>query len=86
MLNFKNYNFSAASRINDAGKIAAVHLAFSLILAAVLAVLIFSVWYPYPYIFLSGGLSLFAILIAVDLVCGPVLTFVLFSSKKKELN
>lgn len=83
-MSFKNYYFSGASRINDAGKIAAVHLVFSLILAAILAALIFFVWYPFPYIFLSGGLILFSILIAVDLVCGPLLTLILFSSKKRR--
>ena len=42
----------------------------------------FLVWYPHPYGLLSGGLRLFLILVSVDVVCGPLLTLVLFNPRK----
>jgi hypothetical protein len=54
----------------------------------VVAGLIFFIWYPHPYRVLSGGLNLFVLVAAVDLVLGPVCTFAVASSKKalKELR
>lgn len=46
------------------------------------AALVFGLWYPYPYQELSGGLALFWIVVSVDLVCGPLLTLVLYSPSK----
>lgn len=46
------------------------------------AVLVFGSWYPHPYGLLSGGLHLFIILAVVDMVCGPLLTLVLFNPRK----
>jgi hypothetical protein len=64
------------------------HLLLSAGLALVGAVLVFGVWYPQPYTQLSGGLGLFAILMGVDMVLGPMLTALVASSAKprKELR
>jgi hypothetical protein len=59
-----------------------VHLLSSLVVALVAAALVFFVWYPYPYRELSGGKELFLIVVAVDVVCGPLLTMVLFNNSK----
>jgi hypothetical protein len=45
-------------------------------------VLVFWLWYPYPYRELSGGRDLFLLIVAVDVVCGPLLTLVLFNPAK----
>lgn len=58
------------------------HFIGSLLVAVLAGVLVFLVWYPHPYSLLSGGLKLFVILVAVDVVCGPLLTMVLFNPKK----
>lgn len=58
------------------------HLAASLLGAALAAALVFGVWYPHPYAALVGGAALFLIVVAVDVVCGPILTAVLYSPKK----
>lgn len=50
--------------------------------AAACAVVVFFFWYPHPYGQLSGGRALFLILVSVDVVCGPLLTLVLFSPAK----
>lgn len=60
------------------------HLSGSLLVAVMAAVLVFVVWYPQPYGLLSGGRNLFVILVSVDVVCGPLLTLVLYSPKKPQ--
>ncbi len=58
------------------------HLGLSIFVAAAAAAVVFGVWYPYPYREVSGGRELFSLLIAVDVVAGPVLTLVAFDPDK----
>ena len=51
-------------------------------MAGIISVFVFGLWYPYPYRELAGGRELFVILIAVDVICGPMLTCVLFNPMK----
>ncbi len=60
----------------------AIHLAISLSIAALAALLVFNWWYPYPYRELSGGRGLFALLVAVDVALGPLITLVIFNTAK----
>lgn len=60
------------------------HLLVSTLVAAVAAGLVFGVWFPYPYRELVGGQELFLIVVAVDVVCGPLLTLVLFNHLKSR--
>lgn len=64
------------------------HFLASCLVMLLVGSLIFFVWYPHPYRVLSGGLSLFMLVAAVDLVLGPVCTFAVASAKKalKELR
>ncbi|ARU06464.1 hypothetical protein CCO03_18965 [Comamonas serinivorans] len=52
--------------------------------AALIAAVVLWVWYPSPYDLLSGGRHLFLILIGVDVVCGPLLTLILFNPAKSR--
>ncbi len=63
------------------------HLLASIVVACGVAALVFGVWYPYPYDELAGGRGLFMLLVSVDVVCGPLLTLVVYSASKprKEL-
>lgn len=63
------------------------HLLASTAVAALAALLVFWVWYPYPYGELAGGNGLFRLLVTVDVIMGPLLTFVVFNRAKprKEL-
>lgn len=70
------------ARARAATKAALVHGVCSLVVAALAAALVLWVWFPPPYDLLSGGRSLFWILVGVDVVCGPLLTLVLFNPKK----
>lgn len=68
-------------------KAAGVHLCISIVLAILAALLVFLVWYPYPYREISGGRTLFLLMVAVDVIMGPLLTFAVFNTRKprKEL-
>lgn len=59
----------------------AAHLGISLCIAAA-ALLVFAVWYPYPYREVSGGRELFLILITVDVLLGPLITLAIFDRRK----
>lgn len=61
---------------------AATHLSMSVVVALVAAALVFLVWFPYPFREVSGGSALFKVVVAVDLVLGPVLTWVVFERRK----
>ncbi len=65
-----------------------IHFGLSLCLALLAAVLVFGVWYPYPYREISGGRTLFLLVACVDVIMGPVITFVIFNGAKsrKELG
>ncbi len=67
-----------SSRLLAAG----THLMISLAVAAAAAWLVFGMWYPYPYREISGGRELFFIVIAVDVVLGPLLTLTVFNRSK----
>jgi hypothetical protein len=71
-------------RFKSATKATVVHFGIGLAVASLLAWLVFSIWYPFPYSELAGGKELFILVMAVDIVCGPLLTFVLFSPTKPK--
>jgi hypothetical protein len=63
-------------------KAAGIHLAISLGVAAIAAALVFGIWYPYPYREISGGRELFLLLVTVDVLLGPLITFAVFNRTK----
>lgn len=63
---------------------AALHLGVSLGVAALAALLVFKVWYPYPYNEIAGGRELFLLIVAVDVVLGPLLTLAVFDVAKRH--
>lgn len=68
--------------LRSRAKAAAWHVLVSAAIAALAATLVFAFWYPGPYRLFSGGQSLFFLLTGVDVVMGPLLTFVVFDLKK----
>jgi hypothetical protein len=71
-----------SDRWRAASRASGWHFLASVLVAALAAALVFGVWYPAPYSQLSGGRELFLILVGVDVVCGPLLTLVLFNPRK----
>jgi hypothetical protein len=65
---------------------ALVHFLICLCIAAAVLLLMLQFWYPHPYFEASGALRLALIVIGVDVVVGPVLTFVVFKRGKKKLK
>jgi hypothetical protein len=80
--------FNTGNPWKDRSLASGAHFALSLGVALLAAALVFGVWYPYPYREISGGRELFFIIVAVDVVMGPLLTFAVFNRKKpmKELK
>lgn len=74
-------------RIQTAVKAMGLHFSGSLLVALIVGALVFGVWYPHPFRQLAGGTELFLLIMAVDLVCGPLLTLVLYNpiKHKREL-
>ena len=65
-------------------KASGIHLGISLCIAAAAALLVFAVWYPWPYRDVSGGRELFLIVIAVDVILGPLITLAIFNRTKSR--
>ena len=61
---------------------AGAHLVASLIIAALVAALVFLVWFPHPFRELAGGDKLFLIIVAVDVVMGPAATLIVANARK----
>lgn len=69
-------------RLRVAARAAGIHLGLSILVGCATALLVWGVWYPHPYDKLSGGRELFFLVIAVDVICGPALTLVVFDKAK----
>lgn len=72
------------ARIYSALKAAIIHLGLSVLVTAISATLVFGLWYPSPYRYISGGTELFWLVVGVDVVCGPLLTLVIFNPAKSR--
>lgn len=66
----------------DRLRASAIHFGISAAIAMLAALLVFLVWYPYPYREISGGRELFLILVGVDVVLGPLITLAIFNRAK----
>lgn len=75
----RNYNV-----VKNKARAARLHLGLSVIVATIAGCLVFGVWYPYPYRDISGGRELFGLIVAVDVVLGPLITFVVFNPSKQR--
>jgi hypothetical protein len=75
---------SLVNRIRQAALASGLHFLASCSIVILASALVFLVWYPYPYRDLSGGRELFLLVMGVDIVCGPLLTLVLFNPVKPK--
>lgn len=65
-------------------KSAAFHLLFSALVTSVIAVWVFVFWFPNPLWKTSGGLGLFGLVVACDLVLGPLFTLIISNPNKRR--
>ena len=63
-----------------------VHLAISLIVVGIVIGLILWLFFPSIYVNVTDFKEVAGIIIMVDLILGPLLTFVVFQPKKKSLK
>lgn len=66
----------------DRLRAAAIHLGLSAVVALLAGFLVFALWYPWPYREISGGRDLFLLVVSVDVVLGPLVTFAIFDRAK----
>ena len=63
-------------------KAMALHFLITLIVAGIAASLVFWLWFPYPFNQMLGGLELFSLVIACDIILGPLISLVIYNRKK----
>ncbi|WP_111884201.1 TfpX/TfpZ family type IV pilin accessory protein [Acinetobacter sp. CFCC 11171] len=62
------------------------HLCVSILIALFSMLLVFLVWYPSPLAKAVGVTHIFLMLLAIDVIIGPVLGFVVYNEGKKTLK
>lgn len=65
-------------------RVLASHLAFSILLVASLSFWVLTRWYPGGLLALQGGTRILLWVIAISVVVGPFLTFILFRPDRKQ--
>ncbi|MCF6287854.1 MAG: hypothetical protein L3J53_01280 [Proteobacteria bacterium] len=67
-------------------KAALIHLVLSIIVVGILAFIIFYIWYPQPFAAISSVIEPLKLLILIDVIIGPLLTFVVYKKHKSSLK
>jgi len=77
---------SRPARAMSRWKASAIHLSISLSIGTVVLLSMLLVWFPQPYLQAAGAVHLFLVLLGVDVVLGPMITLIIFNTKKKHLK
>ena len=74
-------------KTNNVGRVraSATHLGISIAIAGVVFLAVRGVWYPGPFYEHAGGRDLFLLIVAVDVVIGPLITLIVFKVGKPGL-
>lgn len=64
----------------------AIHVIISLLIGGVCASIVFFIWYPYPLAKAVGVTHIFLMLLVIDIILGPLLTFLIYKKGKKTLK
>lgn len=82
--------FERAAWTGDAlqarARAAGLHLLASLAIASMVATVVVLAWYPAPWMHAVGGAKLLAMLVAIDVVLGPLMTLLVFDRRKASLR
>ena len=79
---FQSASASARRLATRRFRAAGLHFLISTFVATCVAALTFTLWYPHPFDRMAGVLSLFLLLVTVDVTLGPLLTAIAASPKK----
>ena len=74
------------SVLQDKLRASAIHFLFSIVLALLCFAVVFFVLYPSPLAQATGVVFLFLLMLGVDVVLGPALTFIVYKKDKKTLK
>ena len=74
--------FFKLARLGRRVRASAAHFLFSAVLAAICAALVYLLWYPAPLGSMSGVSDLVVLMLGVDVVLGPLVTLVVFNTRK----
>ncbi len=72
--------------LKDKFKALVIHLLLSIVLVSLVIALVIYFWYPLEYIYLTNFKDISILIISIDLILGPLLTFVIFNPTKKSLR
>jgi len=75
-------HLSAINRFQAFG----LHIAISMAIGCLGAVVVFLVWYPGVLAYASNVTTIFLMLLGIDITLGPVITLIIYDTKKKELR
>lgn len=67
-------------------KAALIHILISICIISLFAIVVFFIWYPKPFVAISGVIEPLKLLIVIDVIIGPLLTFVVYKKNKKYLK
>lgn len=67
-------------------KASVTHLIISLFFVGILVGTVFYIWYPGPLLNISNVIEPIKVLVLVDIIVGPILTFVVYKKGKKSLK
>jgi hypothetical protein len=79
-------NEPAEVQVFSRWKAAGIHLVISIAIALGVIAAMFFLWYPAPYFQAMGGGGLLMLVTGVDVVLGPLITLIIFNTKKKSLK
>lgn len=68
--------------LKDRLRASGIHLGISAGVALLAAALVFLLWYPAPFDTIVGGRGLFVLVVTVDVILGPLITFAVFNRAK----
>jgi hypothetical protein len=63
-----------------------VHIITSVIIAFLLTLLVFFIWYPSPFATAVGVTHIFLMLLVIDVILGPLLGLLVYKEGKKTLK
>lgn len=63
----------------------ATHITLSALIILTFLAIVWFFWYPQPFFEIEGVLPIALMMVAVDIIIGPLLTFIVFNPDKKEL-
>ena len=72
--------------IKEKLKALSIHLGLSLVFVSLILGLVIYFWYPLEYLGITNFKGLVLLILSIDLVLGPLLTFVVFNPNKKSLR